>query len=147
MVTNLSEVSLVAKRTIKDHLAHVGGVLNVCMTKELFASARGAYHKYQQHLQEEKEKAKRPVAEKRRASLGAELDALKAKRKRVEDLISELTQNADNLAEEAEGESSQRMALLVSQSNALRKSAREKTAELLAIQKMVKQKEVECQSI
>ena len=86
-------------------------------------------------MQEEKEKAKRPVAEKRRASLGAELDALKAKRKRVEDLISELTQNADNLAEEAEGESSQCMALLVSLSNALRKSAREKNAELLAIKK------------
>ena len=143
-VINLSEQALVAKRVMKDHLRHIGGVSKVQITKELVSSAKSAHRRYVQHLEEEKAKARRPAAEKRRATALSDLDELKAKRKRFEALVTSLGQEADKLAEEAEAKG--RLALL-SQSNALRKSVREKKDLLISLAGEIENKEAEYKSL
>ena len=144
MVVNLAEETLVAKRVIKDHLHHVGGIFKVKVTQQLLTSARGAHRRYQQHLEEERAKARRPAAQKRRAAALGELDELKAKRKRFESLVKSLSQEADKLAEEAEAKG--RIALL-SQSNALRKSSKEKEQQVSSLTAEIEKKEAEFKSL
>ena len=56
---NISGHNLVARRIVKDHIHHVGGLRGVVITKELLNSThcgRHCYHAYLEERQTEKEK-------------------------------------------------------------------------------------------
>ena len=56
---NISEHNLVARRIVKDHIHHVGGLRGVVITKEFLNSTqcgRQRYHAYLKERQTEKEK-------------------------------------------------------------------------------------------
>lgn len=55
-VANTKERILIALRVIVEHLDHVGGVVNVGMTKKLLQSVGCARQRYYVYLNEEKKK-------------------------------------------------------------------------------------------
>ena len=117
---------------IKDHLLNVGGVTKVSLTKELLVSASHARQRYQAHLDEEKrKKGEQKRGEKRKATL-EELDNLKEVKKRMKANIEALLNSAHQFAEETE---STGKVTLISKSNAMRRSAKEKKGELKSIDK------------
>ncbi|MGH0122185.1 UNVERIFIED_CONTAM: hypothetical protein FKN15_015489 [Acipenser sinensis] len=116
----MKERTLVAQRVIVDHLHYVGGVTQV----RISGSASQRYHAY---LDEERRKKKdMQKSQKRKAALD-EVEELKAKKSKIETNIKALLVSADKLAVEAEA--TDKMSVL-SQSNALRKAAKEKEHEL-----------------
>ena len=63
---NISEHNLVARRIVKDHIHHVGGLRGVVITKELLNSAQSGRQRYHAYLEERKnEKEKKDKGEKR----------------------------------------------------------------------------------
>lgn len=122
-VENMAAQTLISQRVIKDHLLNVGGVAKVFLTKELLVSARFARQRYQAYLDEEKrKKEEHRRGEKRKAALD-ELDNLKEVKKRMKANIEALLKSTDKSAEKAE---STRKVTLISKSNVMRQSAKEK---------------------
>lgn len=120
-VENMAAQTLISQRVIKDHLLNVGGVAKVFLTKELLVSARFARQRYQAYLHVDEEKRKKEEhrrGEKRKTALD-ELDDLKEVKKRMKANI----ESADKSAEKAE---STRKVTLISKSNVMRQSAKEK---------------------
>ena len=123
MVDNLSQRSLIAQRVIHDHVRTQGGILNVSITKELLLSAGSAYQKYSMYLESLKaEKAAKVINDKKR-SITDDVSEMKAKRRRMQQDISVLVKEADTLADKAE--TTGRL-LLITKSNSLRRTAKEK---------------------
>ena len=136
-VENMTAQTLISQRVIKDHLLNVGGVTKVSLTKELLVSASHARQRYQAHLDEEKRKREEQKrGEKRKATL-EELDNLKQVKKRMKANIEALLKSADQFAEEAE---STGKITLISKSNAMRRSAKEKEGELKSIEEAIDKK-------
>ena len=136
-VENMTAQTLISQRVIKDHLLNVGGVTKVSLTKELLVSASHARQRYQAHLDEEKrKKEEQKRGEKRKATL-EELDNLKQVKKRMKANIEALLKSADQFAEEAE---STGKVTLISKSNAMRRSAKEKEGELKSIEEAIDKK-------
>lgn len=131
---------LISQRVIKDPLLNVGGVTKVSLTKELLVSASHTSHarqRYQAHLDEEKrKKEEQKRGEKRKATL-EELDNLKEVKKRMKANIEALLKSVDQFAEEAE---STGKVTLISKSNAMRQSAKEKEGELKSIDEAIDKK-------
>ena len=122
---NISQLSLVARRQIINHVRKVGGVKNVPITHGLIMSASSARKKYFQHLEDQrKEQEQAEVNRKRKAQEGKKL---KEKKRRIEKDIDHLIVEADRLAEQAEMKGALR---LLTQSNALRSKSKEKKTEL-----------------
>ena len=117
----------------------VGGPAEcVSITPELLTSAASARRRYQQYLDEEKRKA--TVAqrgEKRKAAM-EELEELRAKRKRTQASADAMFKSADQYADEAEKTNQM---TLIAKSNAMRRAAKEKTAELKALDESMSAKE------
>ena len=121
---------------IKDPVLNVGGVTKVSLTKELLVSASHARQRYQAHLDEEKrKKEEQKRGEKRKATL-EELDNLKEVKKKMKANIGTLFKSADQFAEQAE---STGKVTLISKSNAMRQSAKDK-GELKSIDKAIDKK-------
>ena len=130
MSDNMEELTIIAQRAITDHLRSIGGVQNLVMTKELLLSASSGRQKYHAYLDEERKKEEgKKKSEKRKAAFD-EIDALKVKRKRVESIRTELVASSDEYAQKAE---SLGKIQLVAKSNALRRAAKDKEAEIKAI--------------
>ena len=55
---NMKKHSVKAQRVIVDHIAGVGGIKNVCVSKLLLQSCRGARMKYHEYLEKEKQNKK-----------------------------------------------------------------------------------------
>jgi hypothetical protein len=136
-IENLSEQSLVAQRTIVDHVRSVGGVLNVNYSKELLLSASGARSKYQHYLDKKKEEKEKNKKNARKRVIMDDIVEIKAKKKRLEDDIEALTKSAEEYADKAE---SKGKVTLITKSNALRRSAKEKIETLGTIEKEIEEK-------
>ena len=133
-VENLSEHNLIARRIIKDHIQHVGGMDKVLLTKEMLDFVAGARRRYQSHLEEQRVHKVRVEKGLKRKNMEAELEQLRKKKKDINDDISFLTGEADKLAEKAENT---RKIDLILKSNSLRRSAKDKLAEVARIDKKI----------
>lgn len=135
MADNMMEHTLIAKRVVKDHLMSIGGkVSDVNVTPALLAAAASGRQQYQQYLDEQKKSER--TRKKRKAEF-EELDDLRAKRKRLEVSIKALTESAEQYADEAE---STWKVTLIAQSNAHRRSAKEKTKQLKDLELQIRAK-------
>ena len=129
---NISQLSLVARCQIINHVRKVGGVKNVPITHGLIMSASSARKKYFQHLEQLKTRLQRKEQEqaevnRKRKAQEEKLSELKEKKRRIEKDIDHLIVEADRLAEQAEMKGALR---LLTQSNALRSKSKEKKTEL-----------------
>ena len=114
---------------MKDHIASCGGdVTDVDLFAPLLSAAASGRRAYQQYLDTEKE----------RKATEDEVIELKAKRKRLMDSITALVKSADEFAVDVESSGN---ITLLSKSNALRWSAKEKSDELDVVNKVVADKE------
>ena len=127
---NMTAQMLISQSVIKDHLLNVGGVTKVSLTKELLVNASHARQRYQARLDEEKrKKEEQKRGEKRKATL-EELDNLKEVKKRMKANFEALLKSAKQFAEQAE---STGKVTLISKSNAMRQSAKDKEEDLKSI--------------
>lgn len=131
---NMSEETLVAKRCIKDHIKSIGGLKCVTVTKELLQYAKTARQSYHNHLEQSRvEKERRKKGEKRK-EIEEELKILRKKAKCLEESVCLLNADAEKAADKAEHLQS---IPHVTQSNYLRKKAREKDDELADVKKVI----------
>lgn len=126
-VENLKQESYVALRIICDHVNSLGGdVTKVVIDKDLRSSVSLARHRYNQYLEDLKTTVN--TNQKRKIETGdVDDNEFKKKRKYLQRCIDDLTKSADEFADEAE---KQHDMTLLTKSNALRKSAKEKRNEL-----------------
>ena len=96
----------------------------------MLTAAKSSHHKYQQHLESERQKQQETTSRKRKAELLEEIDQLKAKKKCTQKCLDELIKSADELAESAEAA---RDLSQLSKSNAMRKACKGKKEELAAL--------------
>ena len=136
-VENLKGESLVAQRIICDHVNYVGGVLNVDMSTELLNSAHGARNKYETYLEDQKLEKKCEGEQKKRKHTLDEIEELKEKSKRLKQDIESLQKSADRLSEKAEHTGS---LTFVTQSNSMRRTAKEKTQKLNDVEAKLNEK-------
>lgn len=142
-VENRLENSYVAQRTVCDHIHDVGGLMNVSLSKELLRAAAGARMQYQVYLEENKKKQTTELQSRKRNLLEQELKDLIAKKARIETDMQHLAKSADSFAFKAEENCD---LTLIAKSNAMRKSANVKSAELPKLQQLISDKQLELQS-
>ncbi|XP_070192249.1 uncharacterized protein [Littorina saxatilis] len=133
---NISELGLVARRQILNHIRQVGGVLKVDMSKELLMSASSARSRYQQFLDEEKKENEAVRAGAKRKRVEDSVSDLKLKRIRLEEEGTHLENRADQRAEDAENDAINSLSI-IAESNALRRRAKEKRASVVLMQKNI----------
>jgi len=127
LVENLSEDTLVAKRRVHEAVQAAGGLQQITITPSMMTSVRAARARYHEYLDSEKEKKVVQATEASRKRKQEELSAMKEKRRRLEaDMIS-MNLDADKFAEQAENTSK---LTLLAKSNALRRGAKSKKAEI-----------------
>lgn len=136
-VENLKEHSLVAQRIIHDHVRVIGGLHNICYTKELFLSASAARQRYHMYLDDERCKKQDEQKEQKRKALMDEISEMKVKKKRMEEDVRVLVKSADSNAEKAEAKGK---LYLISKSNGLRRAAKEKERNLQSLEKKLTEK-------
>ena len=139
-VVNLSEHNLIARRLIKDHIAHVGGVLNVVLSKELLSCVQSSRLAWQMQKDKEKEENKKKQNDQKRERLEDELQVLRKRKKTVEEEISNFNFSADKLSEDGQKARSWDYIDLAARR---RESAREKQQELEVVKGVIKKKETE----
>ena len=127
IVENLKEESVVAQRIVYDAIAAAGGILHVAVTKSLLCHAQAARQAYMTYLDAERAKKEALTKGAKRKMDTEALDKLEAKRRRLQVDIEALHASADELADGAEVSGD---LTLLSKSNAMRKSARQKAIEL-----------------
>ena len=142
-VENRSENSYVAQRTVCDHIHNCGGLMNVTLSKELLRAAASARMQYQVYLEESKKIESTELKSRKRNLLEQELQDLIAKKARIETDMQHLAKSADSFALKAEEKSDLTM---IAKSNAMRKSANDKSAELPKLQQCIKDKQLELQN-
>ena len=121
---NISEHNLVARRIVKDHIHHVGGLRGVVITKELLNSAQSGRQRYHAYL--EKRKNEKDKGEKRKPK-EEEMVHLKKKKIRLEKDIKFLNKEADSLSLKAE---ETRNFNFIIKCNSHRKRSKDKEAEV-----------------
>ena len=130
--TNMAERTLVARRMIVDSVRSAGGVENVEITSKLLMFAASAYHRYSQHLKDQKEKSIQQSKNLKRKAADEELECLRKKITCLERDIASLAAAADDYALKAE---TQRDISLIVRSNRKRKTADEKREKKRDIEK------------
>lgn len=137
---NMSDQTTVARRIICDHVAAVGGILNVTINKQLLLSASSARQRYFQHLDDQKkEKAEREQRGVKR-KLVDEVESVKKRVKQIKIDIDELFNSADKMALKAETVGNLTM---LTKSNSLRRTAKEKSGLLKSIEEELQSKMTE----
>ena len=139
---NLSENTLIARRSIKDHLHHGGGIENVAVSKDLLKSVKQSRLRYSEYLDKQKEDAARKTRGNKRK---LEDDTLERMHKEIKQLKAEramLLEEADKLCLKAERTRTNTLQCVV-QSNSLRRTANEKAIEAEDIEKAINQKKKE----
>ena len=126
---NLTELSVIAQRQVIDHVNHVGGILNVQLSKKLIYSASSASKRYNAFLEETRKSKSEEEAVQRRKKILDQIHDLKNRKRKLEEDSASLVTSADNLAEEAEIKNGSAAHDLVVRSNSYRRTAKEKTAE------------------
>jgi len=135
---NLAEDSFVAKRIICDHVTSVGGLQNIdASDKHLLLAASSARQKYLSYLEEEKKKQECSGRGQKRKQLSDVIEELQKKKRCLQTDIDSLTASADEYAEKAE---QTHQVSWITKSNSFRRSAKEKTTEMTALEEQLKQK-------
>jgi len=134
---NMSEETFIAQRVIKDHISRAGGVLNVPISPKMLISVSSARARYDANLEDQRHERKSKEHNMKRKTLMEELEVFKTKKRRLQTDRDALEKRADELAEEAEVT---RKLTLITQSNSLRKTARNKCLEIDNINKEIDSK-------
>ena len=129
---NLSKKSLIARRLICDELKKYESPSQFPLTKEVLTYASAARRKYDEYLDQQ-----RKIAEKRKLEdeVAEQQVLLQAKRRKLNEDIEGLENSANKKAVDAE---TQENFQLLMESNALRKKATEKKAELKTLDDKIK---------
>ena len=137
-VENMRQETLIAQRLICDHVRSVGGIDNIHLSNELLVSCKMAHSKYVAYLESERVKKKSAQeVNKRKATLEA-VEMLKKKRRIIENDISHLESKSDQLLVKAE--TSKNIRQMVSEANALKKSASDKKQTLKLLSEEIEEK-------
>ena len=106
LVENLKEKSLIALRTIEDHLSSSGETPeSIKIGREMQQHARKASSRYREDLQMQKSKKESDSVALKRKIVNDELKAVRAKRRLLQSQIESLTNESDELAINAERKS------------------------------------------
>ncbi|RXN37015.1 hypothetical protein ROHU_002437 [Labeo rohita] len=140
---NLLGESLEALRLICDNVSSCGGVLKVPLTKNLLASVASARSQYRLYLEQERKKRESDAQTQKRKAAEDELQELKQQRRVLDEICAILENDANKLAEEAEGKAGSKMAQLITKSNTLRRRHKEKKEELVKMDKTIEEKAME----
>ncbi|XP_073321500.1 uncharacterized protein [Pagrus major] len=140
---NIQEDTVVTRRLVCDYIIQHGGVTQVPLTKDLLVSVAAARTRYRVHLEAEKKKKEAEAKAQKRKGAEDQLQELRMKRRRLQEVSEGLVRDADRLAEEAEGKAGSKMADLISRSNLLRRGHKEKLAELANIDNEISAKSAE----
>ncbi len=132
---NMELDTLVALRRVYEFVIREGGVTKVRITKELLTNVRCARMRYEADLKKNEDGEREEIHRKRLAEEG-EMCELEAKIRRIGDDITSLKKEADAKAVSAEQKSD---LSLLAQSNALRKAAAKKQADLKDVQEKLKE--------
>lgn len=96
------------------------------LTKELISYCASARSRYQAHLEEEKKKRETEENSKKRKYVEEDLKELKQKKKSIREICISLENDEDRMAEQAESSGGSKMATLITESNSLRRRAKDK---------------------
>lgn len=136
-VENLKDVSYISKRMICDAVVKYGGIFKVPINRDMRVAVASAHRRYVEYLEKQKKDAQTSATLSKRKLVVEELDALRAKKAKLEKVIDSLSESADSYAEKAEV--SQDFSLIV-KSNSLRKTAKAKANEIFQLEKEIKSK-------
>ncbi|KAH9381460.1 hypothetical protein HPB48_016973 [Haemaphysalis longicornis] len=139
-VENLKELSYVSQRVVCDAVEKAGGVLQIPITKELRIAVSAARQRYGAYLEAQKKQDLDASKQRKKHCIEEELDAMKRKKQKLEATIDDLVASADAYAEKAEAEND---VTHIVKSNSLRKTAKDKTAELHSNKVQIQQKRLE----
>lgn len=137
---NLQEETLESLRLVCDRISSCGGVLKVPLTKELLTSASSARSQYRLYLENERKKRESADHALRRKAVEEELLNLRTQREILSRVCESLQNDADKLAEQAEGKAGSKMAELITKSNTLRRRHKEKKEELRNLEERIEEK-------
>lgn len=132
MVENMKEHSFIAQRSIHDHVQSIGGLAKLDVSKDLLLAAKAGRKKYLEYLDKQKQEHRNEVRQNKRKKVEEEKDELVKKKIRLSKDITALQHDADMFAAKAEEKAE---LVLLSKSNALRKSAKEKECVLATVEK------------
>ncbi|XP_029845476.2 uncharacterized protein LOC115328421 [Ixodes scapularis] len=135
-VENLKDLSYVSQWIVCDAVEKAGGVLNIPLTKELSTAVSAARQQYSAYLEAEK-KQREDAKQAKKRCIDEEIDTMKAKKRKLEATIADLTASADAYAEKAEKAND---LTYIVKSNSLRKTAKSKAKELLSISQQIQKK-------
>ena len=135
MVENMKEASFIAQRSIHDHLLNIGGMDALVINRALLASAANGHKRYVAHLEEEKRKVAESARGTKRRAMQEEINEVQKKVKVIQATVESMKGDADKLADKAESTGS---LVFLMKSNASRRSAKEKEAELVQLTDTVK---------
>ncbi|XP_041857298.1 uncharacterized protein LOC121650073 [Melanotaenia boesemani] len=137
---NLQANSLESLRLVCDQISSCGGVLKVPLTKELLASASSARSQYRLYLENERKMKESATHALKRKAAEEELLDLRTQREVLSSVCESLQNDADKMAEQAEGKAGSKMAELITKSNTLRRRHKDKTKELRQLEERIKEK-------
>ena len=135
MVENMKEASFIAQRSIHDHLLNIGGMDALVINRALLASAANGHKRYVAHLEDERRKVAESARGTKRRAVQEEINEVQKKVKVIQATIESMKGDADKLADKAESTGS---LVFLMKSNASRRSAKEKEAELVQLTETVK---------
>ena len=138
-VENLKGHTLIAMRTVIDHVNNVDGIFNVEMSKPLLLSVKQSRQRYGLYLEKEREKNKSEESQAKKKAALQDIEELKQKKAKVESDIANLHDSVDGLLHKGETEKSQAHKYLV-QANSLCSTAKRKAEEVADIEKELEQK-------
>lgn len=133
---NFKERSVVAMRTIYDHIKKCGGVLNVKIDQERRNSARNASSMYRIEQKKRQEEEKEKEKECQNKKVNDEIFALQTKRKRILEDSSQLKQSVDKLMDLAEQE---RKIVHVTKANSFKRTIKDMELEALELNDRVEE--------
>lgn len=131
---NLQEQSLISLRAVFDHIKYVGGIQNISLTNKLIVNAAAGRQRYHQYLDEKKRDEEKAKNDNKRKEAVDQLEELKAKRVRLQNDVKSLQKSADEYAEKAEARGH---LTLITKSNSLRRTAKDKIASLEQLDKQI----------
>ena len=117
----------IARRVICDYVHSVGGLVNIRIDQAMMLSVAGARQRYMMYLDEKKRQETEMAKGTKRKSLLDEIEQLKHCKKRLQTDSTALEIEADSLAIKAE---SSGKLTLIAKSNSLRRTAKEKQAQI-----------------
>ena len=127
MGTNMQHKTLVSYRLVYDGLQHLDVPVTDCVNPEMLNHCKHAHSRYKLHLDDQKKASAETTRATKRKSVQDDLNTERKKKTSLEKCVSNLEQEADALASEAERKNE--MALLV-KSIAYRVKAKEKKTEI-----------------